>query len=259
MSEIDTNTPSFIDSTLLPSDSSYLDVLQEAVITPEVVDIQSINIDPSQEELFSTAASSMYNNTVSYPSAIPSTSLLASAPPLLPLSTNLDSFGIVEEVLSRGIVPYPSPATTSITSVSGQNPLSPTSPREEVHSPRSPTAPSTTVSPLMHSIQLQRQRQQSMYSAVGDGTTTALIPSTPEMPSSSSVVSSPGLPSEEAVMQSFTGHMMHDTFYMHANLPAEHPRNDPTCFVYLPSEFEYGDAGAPTPSPGPSGSSHSSP
>jgi hypothetical protein len=77
--------------------------------------------------------------------------------------------------------------------------------------------------------------------------------------SSSSVVSSPNgsaLMSEEAVLESFRGQMIHDTFFMHVNLPAEHPRNDPTSFVYLPSELEYGDTTALSPAGG--GSTNSS-
>ncbi|KAF9355599.1 hypothetical protein BGX34_010346 [Mortierella sp. NVP85] len=280
ISTIDPNAPSLISQTqgVLPGSDSYLDSLQGGDPPEDTVDIHSITIDPSQEALFSTAASNIYNDTMAYRSAIPASSI-SSPSPLMP-ATALDSY-VVEEVLSRSAVPYPSPATTSITSVSGHNHFSPTSSslEDEALSPQSFTSSSTTVSPLMHSVQLQRQ-QQSLFSAVSDSmnnsnfnpymattnTTThqqlqQQLPSTPEIPLSSSVVNSPSMPTEEAVLQSFTGQLMHDTFYMHVNLPAEHPRNDPTSFVYLPSELEYGDAAAatPTPSPGASGSSHSSP
>ncbi|KAK3821263.1 MAG: fungal-specific transcription factor domain-containing protein [Benniella sp.] len=278
ISTIDPNAPSLISQTqgVLPGSDSYLDPLQGGNPPEDAVDIHSITIDPSQEALFSTAASNIYNDTMTYRSAIPASSI-SSPSPLMP-ATALESY-VVEEVLSRSAVPYPSPATTSITSVSGHNHFSPTSSslEDEALSPQSFTSSSTTVSPLMHSVQLQRQ-QQSLFSAVSDSMnnsnfspymTTATthqqlqqqLPSTPEMPLSSSVVNSPSMPTEEAVLQSFTGQLMHDTFYMHVNLPAEHPRNDPTSFVYLPSELEYGDAAAatPTPSPGASGSSHSSP
>jgi len=92
----------------------------------------------------------------------------------------------------------------------------------------------------------QNQHQQHPYGY--PPTTNGDLSGTPES-SSPSTVSSPGsqILTEEAVLQSFTGQMIHDTFYMHVNLPVEHPRNDPTSFVYLPSELEYGDTTALSP------------
>jgi hypothetical protein len=117
---------------------------------------------------------------------------------------------------------------------------------------------------------MQKQMQQSPYSGSdssnnhhdynnynhNDNSHPFNVAQTPEP--SPSIVSSPGGTSqltEENVLQSFTGQMMHDTFYMHVNLPAEHPRNDPTSFVYLPSELEYCDTAAFSPSSGSTNSS----
>jgi len=61
-------------------------------------------------------------------------------------------------------------------------------------------------------------------------------------------VTSPGSMTEDAILQSWSISTFHDQIYLNPNLARDDPRNDLGTFVYLPSEFEYGDAQALSPS-----------
>ncbi|KAI8601593.1 fungal-specific transcription factor domain-containing protein [Dissophora ornata] len=219
----------------------------------DIIDIQAIAFDPRHEAMFSTAASNTYNygNT-----------------------PRVTHGGLVEDVFLTSIprsIPSISSPATSMSSVSVQNADDAATSFSSPQSSEASVISSTAVSPMLRSMKMRSM--QTTYSgsdnynfnnnnnfngsnfhsngapAAGAATSAS---STPEIPSAS-IVSSPGsagLLSEEAVLESFTGQMIHDTFYMHVNLPAEHPRNDPTSFVYLPSELEYGDTAALSPGGG---------
>ncbi|KAF9148270.1 hypothetical protein BG015_010002 [Linnemannia schmuckeri] len=61
-------------------------------------------------------------------------------------------------------------------------------------------------------------------------------------------VTSPGSLTEDAILQSWSISTFHDHIYMNPNHARDDPRNDYSTFMYLPSEFEYGDAPALSPS-----------
>ncbi|KAF9538602.1 hypothetical protein EC957_006408 [Mortierella hygrophila] len=58
---------------------------------------------------------------------------------------------------------------------------------------------------------------------------------------------SPGSITEDAILQSWSITTFHDHIYMNPNHARDDPRNDYSTFMYLPSEFEYGDAPALSP------------
>ena len=60
-------------------------------------------------------------------------------------------------------------------------------------------------------------------------------------------VTSPGSMTEDAILQSWSISTFHDHIYMNPNHARDDPRNDYSTFMYLPSEFEYGDAPALSP------------
>lgn len=213
----------------------------------DLIDIQSMTFDPRQEALFSNAASSGYSaqrgcgsSTVTAPSGILDDVFLTSTP--------------------RGQHSMPSPASSLATAVSPPQNHRSVNDTSSTFSPRSIAA--SSVSPMMQAMKShnnkaqgspilsqQQQQQQHQYGYQHTNGVSGVTPEPSGASSSPSTVSSPGsqILTEEAVLQSFTGQMIHDTFYMHVNLPAEHPRNDPTSFVYLPSELEYGDTTALSP------------
>ncbi|KAG0251993.1 hypothetical protein BG011_007271 [Mortierella polycephala] len=53
--------------------------------------------------------------------------------------------------------------------------------------------------------------------------------------------------SEESILKSWSISTLHDNIYLNPNLARDDPRNDLGTFMYLPSEFEYGDAPALSP------------
>ncbi|KAG0274465.1 hypothetical protein BGZ96_004318, partial [Linnemannia gamsii] len=60
-------------------------------------------------------------------------------------------------------------------------------------------------------------------------------------------VTSPGSMTEDAILQSWSISTFHDQIYLNPNHARDDPRNDYSTFMYLPSEFEYGDAPALSP------------
>ncbi|KAF9922213.1 hypothetical protein FBU30_007699 [Linnemannia zychae] len=211
----------------------------------DLIDIQSMTFDPRQEALFSNAASSGYGPQRSSGGS----SSVVAAP------------GLLDDVFltstPRGQDSLPSPASSLVTAVSPSQNHQSANEVSATFSPRSIAA--SSVSPMMQNVKSQQsnisQQQQFNYQHTNGGS--GVTPESIGTSSSPSTVSSPGsqVMTEEAVLQSFTGQMIHDTFYMHVNLPAEHPRNDPTSFVYLPSELEYGDTTALSPAASGSGTS----
>ncbi|KAG0252308.1 hypothetical protein BG011_007046 [Mortierella polycephala] len=234
----------------------YLQGLDDMPTVDGMIDFQSIAFDVQQEALFSSAATNSFINNMNTSSAMGSHGheIVQGAVPELSDDVFLTS-------IPRSQTSIPSP-TTSMSSVSVHNQFSPQMRDDSSLSPRSPPMdPSNVVSPrlLSSKIQnqlLQHQQQQKQQSNNSSNNTTNVISynrDDSEPPMSASVASSPGssvLLSEESLLQSFTGQMIHDTYYMHVDLPAEHPRNDPTSFVYLPSELEYGDTAVYSPSGG---------
>ncbi|KAF9908818.1 hypothetical protein BX616_011372, partial [Lobosporangium transversale] len=62
-------------------------------------------------------------------------------------------------------------------------------------------------------------------------------------------ISSPGGSiSEESILKSWSISTLHDNIFLDPNIARDDPRNDLGSFMYLPSEFEYGDAAALSPS-----------
>ncbi|ORY99516.1 fungal-specific transcription factor domain-domain-containing protein [Lobosporangium transversale] len=213
----------------LVGDSNHLGGLP-GTTTEEVIDIQSIAFDPRQEALFSTAASSTYNTHGVMQTRIPSSSASPSA------VSKILTDDIFLTSIPRSQTSLPSPAT-SHSSASVQNPLSPPIIEDSTFS----LQPSASLSP-----HLQKHSQSSQGGNDSINNHSGLAACSPDMAPSNASSPSNSL-SEEAMIQSFTGQMVSDTFYMHINLPAEHPRNDPTSFLYLPSELEYGDTTALSP------------
>ncbi|KAG0281905.1 hypothetical protein BGZ95_006412, partial [Linnemannia exigua] len=232
----------------------------------DLVDIQSTTFDPRLDTLFSNAASGGYGTQRGSGSS----------------SMTAASTGLLEDVFltstPRGQSSMPSPASSLVTVVSPSQNHRSVNETSVTFSPRSIAA--SSVSPMIQAMkshnnnpaqespllaqnqqqQQQHQQQHQQQQQYGYQHTNGVSTVTPEPSGASaspSTVSSPGsqVLTEEAVLQSFTGQMIHDTFYMHVNLPAEHPRNDPTSFVYLPSELEYGDTTALSPAASGSGSS----
>lgn len=211
----------------------------------DLIDIQSMTFDPRQEALFSNAASSGYAAQRGSGS-----------------STMTTTSGLLDDVFltstPRGQNTLPSPASSLTTAVSPPQNHRSVNDVSATFSPRSIAA--SSVSPMMQAMKshnnvsqgspnLSQQQLQQQYGYQHTNGVSEVTPEPSGASSSPSTVSSPGsqILTEEAVLQSFTGQMIHDTFYMHVNLPAEHPRNDPTSFVYLPSELEYGDTTALSP------------
>ncbi|KAG0057869.1 lactose regulatory protein lac9 and GAL4-like protein, partial [Gryganskiella cystojenkinii] len=246
-------------------------------IGEEMIDIQSIVFDPRHQELFSNAAS---NSVTSVGAAHKSSG---------GLSGSVDSYvpTLAEDIFLTSIPRSQTAGESSRTSnaamsaVLANGQLTPVS-LSDGSSPSPMTSnsgePSSSVSPRMHLIEINRQSHQELssqdvsvlYPAFPSGTSdnytrnsndiaqqgfTAGPSSATSPPSAVSSPESSTLMSEEAVLESFRGQMIHDTYFMHVNLPAEHPRNDPTSFVYLPSELEYGDTTALSPAGGESTSS----
>ncbi|KAG0379572.1 hypothetical protein BGX24_012607, partial [Mortierella sp. AD032] len=222
----------------------------------DLVDIQSTTFDPRLETLFSNAASGGYGTHRGSGSSTMSAA----------------SSGLLEDVFltstPRGQSAMPSPASSLATAVSPSQNHRSANETSATFSPRSIAA--SSVSPMIQAMKShnaqgspllpqnqQQQQQQQQYVYQQTNGVSRVTPEPSGASSSPSTVSSPGsqVLTEEAVLQSFTGQMIHDTFYMHVNLPAEHPRNDPTSFVYLPSELEYGDTTALSPAASGSGSS----
>ncbi|KAG0053576.1 hypothetical protein BGZ83_000860 [Gryganskiella cystojenkinii] len=83
--------------------------------------------------------------------------------------------------------------------------------------------------PLQHTqiLHPQQQQQQQQY-----GTR---------------ILDSPESVTEEAILQSWSISTPFDHIYMNPNLAPDDPRNDLGTFTYMPSEFEYGDAPALSP------------
>ncbi|KAF9187582.1 hypothetical protein BGZ51_003446 [Haplosporangium sp. Z 767] len=228
---------------------SYLQGLDGMPSVDGMIDFQSITFDVQQEALFSSAATNSFINNMNTSSAVGNFGhgIIQSAIPELSDDVFLTS-------IPRSQTSISSP-TTSMSSVSAQNQFSPQMRDNSSLSPRSPPMdPSNVVSPKLLSSKIQKQLQQSNNNSNNNATNvTSYSRGDSEPPMSASVASSPGssvLLSEESLLQSFTGQMIHDTYYMHVDLPAEHPRNDPTSFVYLPSELEYGDTAVYSPSGG---------
>ncbi|KAI8347059.1 hypothetical protein B0O80DRAFT_466441 [Mortierella sp. GBAus27b] len=99
---------------------------------------------------------------------------------------------------------------------------------------------SASPSPLVQSQPLQHQRQQTPQQEHQFGGNGRL--------SSPDTASSPGgSVSEESILRSWSVNTFHDQIYLNPNLARDDPRNDLGTFVYLPSEFEYGDAPALSP------------
>ncbi|KAF9347388.1 hypothetical protein BGX26_001099 [Mortierella sp. AD094] len=244
------------------SNGNFLTGPQVGGSTEEIFDIRSITFDPRQEALFSTAASSGYNNFVS------GQPLNTNSSPFLPPPTTSPipaTQRIVDDVfltsIPRSQVALPSPANPMASSAA-QNQRSPSLLDESSMSPTLLASVSASAgSPLFQAMKLHQQNQQPFHlggdnNGIGNSNSNNsginnnngnMSVYSPEL--ASSVVSSPGgsTLSEESILQSLTGQMMNDTYYMHINLPAEHPRNDPTSFEYLPSALEYGDTAAVSP------------
>ncbi|KAG0376544.1 hypothetical protein BGX24_007594 [Mortierella sp. AD032] len=97
------------------------------------------------------------------------------------------------------------------------------------------------ITPSALSSQAQQHQQQqaphpSNLAVSGPSSSAAMFPMT-----------SPGSITEDAILQSWSISTFHDQIYMNPNHARDDPRNDYSTFMYLPSEFEYGDAPALSP------------
>ncbi|KAF9081567.1 hypothetical protein BGX23_000734 [Mortierella sp. AD031] len=91
---------------------------------------------------------------------------------------------------------------------------------------------------IQHTNQLSNNNQRPSFDNI---TTTGLRLGSPDS------VTSPGSMTEDAILQSWSVSTFHDQIYLNPNLARDDPRNDLGTFMYLPSEFEYGDAPALSP------------
>ncbi|KAG0028358.1 hypothetical protein BGZ81_004809 [Podila clonocystis] len=217
----------------------------------EMIDIQSMAFDPRQEALFSTAASNAYQDNGDNSNNVQQNGLLRD--------------GFLTTTVSRSVnATQQQPNVTSANSTSSSA-FSPSSSLLEktnqlsLSSATSPT-PAQKQQQALYPNRTNPPSNSSIPTSSATSTSNMLPPTskasvtapdaTYSSPSASSIMSSPGssfMMSEEALLQSFKGQMMQDTFYLNPDLPAEDPRNDPANFVYLPSALEYGDTMALSP------------
>ncbi|KAF8951543.1 hypothetical protein BGZ52_011137 [Haplosporangium bisporale] len=210
----------------------------------EMIDIQAMTFDPRQEALFSTAASNTYQDNGD--------------------SNNVQN-GLLRDGFLTTTVPRGASATQQTNGTSNSTTASAFSPSPSLLEETSQLSLNSVTSPSPAQKQAlypnrPNPASNSSIPTSSDPSTASMPPTskatvtppdaTYSSPSASSIISSPGssfMISEEALLQSFKGQMMQDTFYLNPDLPAEDPRNDPANFVYLPSALEYGDTMALSP------------
>lgn len=221
----------------------------------EMIDIQAMTFDPRQEALFSTAASNTYQDNGD--------------------SNNVQN-GLLRDGFLTTTVPRGASATQQTNGTSNSTTASAFSPSPSLLEETSQLSLNSVTSPSPAQKQAlypnrPNPASNSSIPTSSDPSTASMPPTskatvtppdaTYSSPSASSIISSPGssfMISEEALLQSFKGQMMQDTFYLNPDLPAEDPRNDPANFVYLPSALEYGDTMALSPGAMGSSSTNSS-
>ncbi|KAG9321798.1 hypothetical protein KVV02_006544 [Mortierella alpina] len=210
-----------------------------------MADFSNMMFDEQQRQMFSSAASASIQNpggTVTFQTTSstvePSNGLIedvflsTSAGPTTSIQArSIRSRSNTGSHLGAGSIPSPSPSVQS---------------QAQLHHQR-------TASQGLAQPNQQQQQHGSSLSNTATGTqhqrsSSSNTMSNPNNHGSPESMPSPGGSiSEESILQSWSISTLHDNIYLNPNLSRDDPRNDLGTFVYLPSEFEYGDAPALSP------------
>ncbi|KAG0016745.1 hypothetical protein BGZ82_000969 [Podila clonocystis] len=217
----------------------------------EMIDIHSMAFDSRQEALFSTAASNTYqdngdnSNNVQQNGLLRDGFLTTTVPRSVSTTQQQPNGTSANSTSSSAFSPSSSLLEkTNQLSLSSATSPSPAQKQQQALYPNRTNPPSNSSIPTSSATSTSNMLPPTSKASVTSPDATY------SSPSASSIMSSPGssfMISEEALLQSFKGQMMQDTFYLNPDLPAEDPRNDPANFVYLPSALEYGDTMALSP------------
>ncbi|KAG0341039.1 hypothetical protein BG000_010388 [Podila horticola] len=217
----------------------------------EMIDLHSMAFDPRQEALFSTAASNTYQDNGDTSSNVQQNGLLrdgfltTTVPRTINATQQQPNGSSANKTTSSAFSPTPSLSEeASQLSLNSATSPSPAQKQQQALYPGRTNPPSNSSIPTSSATSTS-----NVFPPTNKANGTS-PDATYSSPSASSIMSSPGssfMISEEALLQSFKGQMMQDTFYLNPDLPAEDPRNDPANFVYLPSALEYGDTMALSP------------
>ncbi|KAF9559186.1 lactose regulatory protein lac9 and GAL4-like protein [Mortierella alpina] len=211
-----------------------------------MVDFSSMMFDEQQRQMFSSAASASIQNqggTITFQTTSstmePSNGLIedvflstGAGPTTSIQARSMRSRSNTGSQLGAGSIPSPSPSVQSQAQLHHQRTASQglAQPNQQQQQQGSTlgNAPTGT----------QHQRSSSNNNTMGN----------PNNHGSPESMPSPGGSiSEESILQSWSISTLHDNIYLNPNLARDDPRNDLGTFVYLPSEFEYGDAPALSP------------
>ncbi|KAF9284610.1 lactose regulatory protein lac9 and GAL4-like protein [Mortierella alpina] len=209
-----------------------------------MADFSNMMFDEQQRQMFSSAASASIQNqggTVTFQTTSstmePSNGLIedvflsTNAGPATSIQArSMRSRSNTDSHFGAGSIPSPSPSVQSQAQLHHQRTasqgLTQPSQQQQQHGP----------SLGNNSADSQHQRSSSSNNSNSNNH------GSPE-----SMPSPGGSISEESILQSWSISTLHDNIYLNPNLSRDDPRNDLGTFMYLPSEFEYGDAPALSP------------
>ncbi|KAG0211147.1 hypothetical protein BGX28_008457 [Mortierella sp. GBA30] len=208
-----------------------------------LADFSNIVFDEQQRQMFSSAASASvqhHDETNHFHST----------------SSSSGNKGLIEDVFLTGVstASVQARSTPNHTNIAGQQSVNcMPSPSPSVQSQahvQAQTQHRRTASQGLATLQTNQQQQTTNSNNASDGMShqRSSSGSNPNNHGSPESMSSPGGSiSEESILQSWSISTLHDNIYLNPNLARDDPRNDLGTFMYLPSEFEYGDAPALSP------------